>query len=132
MPVLSVLLKQELVDAVLVVTRYFGGVLLGAGGLVRAYSAAASAAVQESGIAVMKNCVCCMLNSDYGRYGKADALIQEMGGTIQSTDFTDRVSISFYLEKEMLPLLQKELLELSCGDLQVQVLGEKYLPVKNF
>ena len=129
MPVLSVLLKQGLTDTALVVTRYFGGILLGAGGLVRAYSTAASNAVQQSGIVVMKECVSCLLNSDYGRYGKAAALVQEMGGVVRDTQFTDQVSIYFYLEKEKLGGLQRELLELSCGELQAQILREEFLPL---
>ena len=131
MPVLNVLLRQELTDTAVVVTRYFGGILLGAGGLVRAYSAAAAAAVKESGIAVMKECLICELESDYSRYGKAASRITELGGILQDTAFSDTVRISFYIEKEKIAPLQKELSELSAGSMAVKIAGEKYLPVNS-
>ena len=70
MPVLDVLRKGGLTDAVVVVTRYFGGVLLGAGGLVRAYTAAASGAVKEAGIARYRTFRPFSLGLDYSDYNK--------------------------------------------------------------
>ena len=78
-PVLDVLQKSEVVDAVLVVTRYFGGVLLGTGGLVRAYSHAAALAVAAAGIVTVRRCAVCELRCDYTRFETAQAMILDAG-----------------------------------------------------
>lgn len=69
-PVLDVLQKAGIVDAVVVVTRYFGGILLGGGGLVRAYSHGASIAVNAGGIITMEKSLKVTLSCDYNQYGK--------------------------------------------------------------
>ena len=80
MPVLDVLLKEALSDCVVVVTRYFGGILLGGGGLVRAYSHGASLAVAAGGLQVMRLCDIVRLSCSYGQYGWVAPLIAEQGG----------------------------------------------------
>ena len=70
-PVLDVLQKSGVTDAVLVVTRYFGGVLLGAGGLVRAYSHAASLALQAGEVITMQLCKTARVMCDYNQIGRA-------------------------------------------------------------
>ena len=87
------------------------------------------ALAKESGIVVMTECACCVIRSDYGRYGKVSSLLSEMGAVLTDTAFTDEVTLSFYIEREKTEKLSKELTELSCGDLQVEILGEKFLPV---
>ena len=69
-PVLDVLQKSGIVDAVVVVTRYFGGTLLGAGGLVRAYTEGAAIAVRAARPRVMSPCTVLQMDIDYGQYGK--------------------------------------------------------------
>ena len=68
-----------------VATRYFGGILLGGGGLVRAYSHTSSIAVKAAGIVCMKPCQMLTLACDYSRYGRLDSLIPECGGLIDDT-----------------------------------------------
>ena len=70
MPVLDVLRKSGVTDVVTVATRYFGGILLGGGGLVRAYSHTASIALQAAQIITMRECLLLSLTCDYGRYGR--------------------------------------------------------------
>ena len=84
-PVLEVINKNSVVDAVVVVTRYFGGILLGAGGLVRAYSHSASIALEAAGIVRMEKCFSCRIKAGYDRYGKLSGLIAECGGDRKST-----------------------------------------------
>ena len=72
-PMLDVLLGEELYNIAVIVTRYFGGVLLGTGGLVRAYSHSAVLALQAAGIVKMEQCLVCSLSCDYNQYGKASA-----------------------------------------------------------
>ena len=75
LPSLDVLRKSGVTDVIAVVTRYFGGTLLGAGGLVRAYSHTVSLALQQAGIAVMRVCTLAQLTCSYSQYGRVAALI---------------------------------------------------------
>ncbi|MBQ9993822.1 MAG: YigZ family protein [Clostridia bacterium] len=126
MPVLSVLTKGGITDAVIVVTRYFGGVLLGAGGLVRAYSHGASIAVEASGLVVMRKCCLCTLSCEYSDYGRVSALIPEMGGVIDDSIFTDRVAIDFHMTEQQLAGLRPRLADATCGACTAEVTGEDY------
>lgn len=75
MPVLDLLRHADITNAVLVVTRYFGGTLLGTGGLVRAYTAAGKAALADAGTKLCREMRTCVVRAPYGEYGKlADAL----------------------------------------------------------
>ena len=125
-PVLDVLQKSDVTDCVVVVTRYFGGILLGAGGLVRAYSHGASVALQAGGFLQMKLCEYGFVACDYSRYGRVAPLIMSHGGVIDSTDYTDQVAVHFHIEKDNLPPLQEELTELSAGDLSIECTGEAF------
>ena len=126
MPVLSVLTKPGITDTVIVVTRYFGGILLGGGGLVRAYSHGAAIAVEESGLLVMRQCVIGRVECDYSSYGRVAALIPEMGGVVDDSQFTDKVELSFHMTAEQLAAMQPRLADATCGACQVQVMGEQF------
>jgi len=127
-PVLSVLTKGGITDAVIVVTRYFGGVLLGAGGLVRAYSHSAALAVEASGLVTMRSCKLCRTSCDYSQYGRVSALIPENGGIIDSSEFTDVVSLDFHMTSEQLDRMLPQLADATCGGCQVEVVGEEFFP----
>ncbi|MCH3972518.1 MAG: YigZ family protein [Oscillospiraceae bacterium] len=129
-PVLNVLLKSGVTDAAVVVTRYFGGVLLGTGGLVRAYSHAASLALSAAGLLQMKPCLLLKLFCTYSQYGKVAALLPAHGAVIDSTGFTDQVQVSFHLEAAALPALTAELADATGGSVLPQTLGETYFPVQ--
>ena len=128
-PVLDVLLKEELTDCVVVATRYFGGTLLGPGGLVRAYSHTAKIAVDAGGIITMKLCkvlrVCC----DYNFYGRLNSLIPECGGVIDDTDFADTVTVTFKMSVGDVDSFEKKLIDLSLGKFHSEEIGEEF---KNF
>lgn len=131
MPVLDVLQKQELTDCVLVVTRYFGGILLGGGGLVRAYSHTASLAVEAAGIARMVPAFLQKITCSYTQYGWLMPLIESVGGEIQDTAYTDEVTVTFLLDVEVQGLFEKQLTERSAGTLTSCIVEERYrkLPV---
>lgn len=129
-PVLDVLKKEQIVDCVVVVTRYFGGILLGGGGLVRAYSHASKIAV-EAGVPVeMQLCdiseICC----DYSFYGRLAAFIPEQGGVIETTDFNADVCVRFYVPADKTSFFRKELINISNGRYDASVLGQKYVMKK--
>lgn len=93
MPVLGVLQKGGIVDAVVVVTRYFGGTKLGTGGLVHAYSAAALDAVQDAGIAEMTLSAVYSLTVDYALYELLEKLLASLSVRVDGADFADRVTL---------------------------------------
>jgi uncharacterized YigZ family protein len=117
-PVLEVLQKQGLTDCVVVVTRYFGGILLGTGGLVRAYSKSASLAVAASGLLRRRLCAEGRVICDYADYGRVQPLVMEFGGVVDDTVFEDAVTLKFHLPLEREPPFQKQLTEISAGRLQ--------------
>lgn len=127
-PVLDVLQKEGLTDVAVVVTRYFGGILLGGGGLVRAYSHAAKIAVDAAGTVLMQPCLMCRVRSDYARYGLLPALIAEHGGTVTDTAFADEVTLSFRLPTRSAAAFSADLTERSAGRLTVETNGECFAP----
>ena len=114
-PVLDVLQKEGLTDCVVVVTRYFGGILLGGGGLVRAYSHAAKLAVDASGVIKMSMCVRAECECDYGYYGRLASLIPECGGTIENSDFTESVKVTFTMPQNLYGSFCAKLVDSSLG-----------------
>lgn len=130
MPVLEVLQKPGIVDAAIVVTRYFGGVLLGAGGLVRAYSHAASLGIQAAKPIVMRLCWLLELSCDYSQYGILAALIPECGGVVNDSDFTEIVTLRFHMAQDDVPLFRKRLADATGGTVEAEQAGEKYFEWK--
>lgn len=118
MPVLDCIRKRGITDCVVVVTRYFGGILLGAGGLVRAYSAAAKLALDAAGECEMALCSVCELSCSYTLYGKLPSLIANYDGAIDEQDFSDDVKLSFHLPAENLDRFNEDLRELSLGKIR--------------
>lgn len=127
-PALDVLLKTGLTDCAVVITRYFGGVLLGTGGLVRAYSRGAKLAAEAGGIVEMRLCDQASVVCDYSQYGRLESLIPQAGGVIEHTSYADRVTIGFSLPHGLLEPLQAKITEFSAGSLTVETAGERYLP----
>lgn len=114
-PVLDTLKKAGVVDAAVVATRYFGGILLGGGGLIRAYSHTASLALAAACKITMRQCLCMKAVCDYSLYGKAAAVIPECGGVVDGTEFLENVTVSFHLEPERLGNLTKRLADATSG-----------------
>lgn len=129
-PVLDVLLKEELADCAVVVTRYFGGIMLGAGGLVRAYSHSAKIAVDACKIISMSLCVNAKFSCDYTFYGRVPSLIAEFGGTCDNAEFSNDVMVDFKIPKDIYYEFEKKLVDISCGKVNSTILSEQYAEVK--
>lgn len=125
-PVLDAIRKRDITDCVVVVTRYFGGTLLGAGGLVRAYSAAAKAGIDAAGECVMTLCSECELRCSYTLYGKIPSLIARFDGVTDDSVFADDVTVRFHLPCENLAAFNKALSEESSGKVQAQEQNRAY------
>ena len=128
-PVLDVLLKEGLVDVCVVVTRYFGGTLLGAGGLIRAYSHASKIAVEVGNIITMAPCRIISVSVDYSFYDRMSILLNDFCANIESSDFSDKVTIEFSLKESLVDALEKKLTEQSNGKYSLNLIGEKFAKV---
>ncbi len=126
MPVLDVILKNQVVDVVVVVTRYFGGVLLGTGGLVRAYSTGSKLALNASGIITMELCGKCQIICSYNQYGKINTLIMQNGGYVDNCDFADNVIIDFHMPVDLVHSLNKALADATAGEISTEVISQDY------
>lgn len=125
-PVLDVLLKAELVDVCVVATRYFGGTLLGAGGLVRAYSHTSKIAVEAGNIITMAQCSVMELSVDYSFYERANILLSDFGANIIDTQFTDRITITFSVKENCVSLLQEKITDISNGKYNLVFIKSKF------
>jgi uncharacterized YigZ family protein len=118
-PVLEILSKKELTNICCVVTRYFGGTMLGAGGLVRAYSHAAKIAVDSSIILNMCSCYNLSLVLDYNLYGKISYILPQYKIKELSSIFEDIVTINILVLKEEYEILSQNLIEATNGKIQI-------------
>ena len=112
-PVLDVLQKSGIVDAVVVVTRYFGGTLLGAGGLVRAYTEGAAIAVRAARPRVMSPCTVLQMDIDYGQYGKITYILPKYHTVTLESDFGAAVRMQILIKDKYIEAFRKELTELT-------------------
>lgn len=125
-PVLDVLQKRGLTDVCVVVTRYFGGILLGGGGLVRAYSHAASLACDAAH--TMDMCLCHRLKicTDYGMYGKLTYILPNFETITVNSDFADSVTLELLVLSEKLSALISEITEITNGSAEITDCGELF------
>ena len=114
-PVLDVMLKESLVDVCVVATRYFGGTLLGAGGLVRAYSHTSKIALEAAGIITMAQCSVMSVEVDYSFYDRFNILLSDFSAVILNTSFSDKVCVEFSVKENIVDLLNAKLIDVSNG-----------------
>lgn len=128
-PVLDVILKNELVDVCVVVTRYFGGTLLGAGGLVRAYSHGSKIAVESGNIITMAPCKILSVSVDYNFYERLSNLLNDFGANVEKTDFSDKVEVVFSVKAQSVDFLREKLTDMSNGSYLLTETGEKFAKI---
>lgn len=122
-PALEVLQKRQLTDLCCVVVRYFGGILLGGGGLVRAYSHSAALTCDAARIQHMCGSVPLTLQMDYTLYGKVTNILPKYGVLEVSSDFGTDVMLELLVREEVAEALKAELTELSAGRI-IMEMGE--------
>lgn len=130
-PVLDVLQKRGLTDVCIVVTRYFGGILLGGGGLVRAYSHTASLACDSAHIMDMRLCHHLKITTDYNMYGKISYILPNFDIINVNSDFADTVTLEILVMSEKFSALQKEIIEITNGSAEITDCGELYEDFSN-
>ena len=127
-PMLKVLEREEVTNVCCVVTRYFGGILLGAGGLTRAYSKGAKDALIASGIAVMGAWARVKVPCTYPLFQRVKLEIESANGVVDDVQYGADVVLAVSLPAEQTEGLQHRLTELSAGGIVVEVLSEEYRP----
>lgn len=125
-PMLEVLLGEELKNVAVVVTRYFGGVLLGTGGLVRAYTQAVKAGLENCKTGVMQYGTELEIITDYNGIGKILYLLGNAGIEPASSDYTDKVKFRIYVPVEKEAALEKEMVEATMGRVEFEKIRELY------
>lgn len=114
-PMLQMLEREGLTNLVVVVTRYFGGIKLGTGGLVRAYTSSAKLAVEEAGVQEIHDLDFLSVRTDYGCLGKLQNLEREGNFCIEDTAFTDAVTLLLSCPPEFTEQMKAILAELTGG-----------------
>ena len=114
-PILDVLLAEDIHNAVIVVTRYFGGTLLGTGGLVRAYTKAAKEGLLNSKVITKHMGLCLTVDTDYNGIGKLQYLCGQMDITILDIQYTDRVGMELLVPWAQVGGLKKKIIEATSG-----------------
>lgn len=125
-PMLDVLLGEEVHDVAVVVTRYFGGTLLGTGGLVRAYQGATKAGLQASSVITKMHGSKVSIQTDYTGLGKIQYILGQRGLAILNSEYTDRVALEVLLPEEAAEQVMAEITEGTNGQAVMEVLEECY------
>lgn len=129
-PILEVINGMGLTDTVVVVTRYFGGILLGTGGLVRAYTEAAKAGLANAGIATMRYGSLLNISADYTDLGRIQYLLGNRRIPVLDSQYTDRVSLKLRVSEEDVDALLKELTESTEARAGIEILEKSYYMVE--
>ena len=129
-PTLNVLRGEGLEDVCCVVTRYFGGTLLGTGGLVRAYTAAAKSAVQAAGVSMVSLWKSAAIVCPYARYERVKRLLEEHGAVIEDTDFAADVTFLALVREDAAENFAAALTELTAGSVECIFDGECHRAVR--
>lgn len=119
MPVLNVVKMSGATDLCVVVTRYFGGILLGAGGLVRAYTTAAKIAIDAAGLAVYEEYCIYRIVVSYSDYQRLTVALAKINASEDHCDFGEDVTIMTAIEKDRVQELLKTVSELTYGKAKV-------------
>ena len=125
-PMLDVILGEDIYNVAVVVTRYFGGVLLGTGGLVRAYSKAVQEGFRESRIIEKKRGICLAVTTDYTGIGKIQYIAGERGIPVLDSEYTDKVVMKLLIPSEDVDSVQKAVTEGTNGRAAMEKEKELY------
>ncbi|MBU5427056.1 YigZ family protein [Tissierella pigra] len=130
-PVLEVIKKEDLRNVVVVVTRYFGGIKLGAGGLIRAYTKGAKIGLDAGIIVDMVLYTKIKIRIDYTLYGKMENYLMNEGHIVDGSDFDDGVNIFVYIEDTDKENFYNIITDLTNGTAIFEELDKEYIPIKD-
>ena len=127
-PMLNVFQRQEITDVCCVVTRYFGGILLGAGGLVRAYTQTARLALQDAGAAAVGEWTQVCIPCSYALFERVKLEVSGVDGAVEEIGYGADISLFASVPANAVERLQQRLTELSAGAIQMQIIGSALRP----
>ena len=128
-PMLNVFQREGVVNVCCVVTRYFGGILLGAGGLVRAYTQSAKDALDAAGISVVRRWVALEVPCTYAQFEQTRRTVEDFSGVVEQVDYGADVVLSTLLPEERAAEFSAHILDASAGTIQVLEAGERFQDV---
>ena len=129
-PILDVLRANDMTDCVVAVTRYFGGILLGSGGLIRAYSTGASIAVKAASKAKIVPCGEYRVVLDYPQLGSFQNLLASVEGEQVDAQYTDRITLTAIVPQERASAFESRVVETFNASVMPQLMGTSNRPVK--
>ena len=127
-PMLEVFRRNNIENVCCTVTRYFGGILLGAGGLVRAYSHTAKQTLDASGISVVRMWQVIESECSYSQLERVKGVITEFGGIIDDTDYSTAILITALIPEENAERYLGKLTDISAGTIFSIISGKRFMP----
>ena len=124
-PMLNVFQREEVTNVVCVVTRYFGGILLGAGGLVRAYTQSAKDALDAAGISVVRRWTQVTLTVPYSLFERVKLEAESLGGVLGEPEYAAEVTMPVLLPEEKVKSFTQRITEITAGGVVPVVTGER-------
>ena len=128
-PMLGVFEKEGITDLVCVVTRYFGGILLGTGGLLRAYTKGAKDALDAAGVSVVRRCVRQLVPCTYSLYERLKQETERFGAVIEDTEYGADIVLTVLVPEEQSDAYAARILDFTAGTVETLVDGEVFQPV---
>lgn len=123
-PMLEVFRREGVTNVVCVVTRYFGGVLLGTGGLLRAYTKSAKDALSDAGVSAVRRWVCVDVRCSYALLERVKNAASALSGAVDGMDYSADVTLHLLLPEEAADDFETQLRDLSAGTAQAVITGE--------
>lgn len=132
-PMLEIFRRRSVQNVCCVVTRYFGGILLGAGGLVRAYSHTANLALDTAGIAIVRSWSRFLLECPYGLFQRVRTELEAIGGTAEDTEYGSNILLTVLVPEGTERAFAARMADLSAGTISLLANGTalKAVPLKN-
>ncbi len=128
LPISTILSSNNISNVIVVVVRYFGGTLLGTGGLVRAYTNAATDALNKSDLRLMEENTIYSLTTDYGDFEKIKRHCVEKSHLVSDEKYTENISFKISVSSAKKELFLTEISDITNGQVSLKELGTKYLP----
>ncbi|ASN04716.1 YigZ family protein [Virgibacillus necropolis] len=128
-PILEVLKKQKLKDTVIVVTRYFGGIKLGAGGLIRAYGGSASEVIKSTGVVERQLMQGIVVTVDYGLIGKLENVFRTSEHVLSKIDYLDQVVFHMYVKVENVQEFKDWVVDLTSDQVAIDDKDHAYIEI---
>ena len=129
-PMLEVLKREGVTNVVCVVTRYFGGVLLGTGGLLRAYTKSAKDALDAAGICVVRRWVKAEIACSYAMLERLKTECTAIGGVVADIEYSADVCLKLLLPEDKADAFSQRMADVTAGASELEITGEEFKPVR--